>query len=171
MVVSKQSAGILLYKLDDKKLMVLLVHPGGPFWAKRDNGVWSVPKGEFNDGEAPLTAARREFIEETGLAVPEGEPYELGSVKNASGKTIYAWALAGDFDASKLKSNLFEMEWPPKSGQNQSFPEVDRAGWFDPKTAKQKLTSSQAPFIDRLLEQLGLSSESATEKPDQTTLL
>jgi len=128
----------------------LLVHPGGPFWSKRDDGAWSIPKGEIEPGEAPLQVALREFREELGQDPPGGETLHLGSVRQAGGKIVHAWAVAGDFDAGRMKSNSFEIEWPPRSGKKQAFPEVDRAGWFDLEVARRKVLPAQAVFLDRL---------------------
>ena len=128
---------------------VLLVHPGGPFWAKKDEGAWSIPKGEFGESEDPLRAAKREFEEELGVAV-DGEFVALPTIKQKGGKVVHAWAVRGDFDVSKLKSNSFEMEWPPKSGKMRSFPEVDQAAWFDMETARRKMLPSQAPLLEAL---------------------
>jgi len=129
--MSIQSAGILLYRHKDKSVQVLLVHPGGPFWAKKDSGVWSFPKGELKGDESALVAAKREFNEETGQKVPAGDLIPLGETKQSSGKVVYAWALQADLDAAKVKCNTFKMEWPPKSGVIREFPENDRAAWFD----------------------------------------
>lgn len=145
----KKSAGILLYRWNNQMLEVLLVHPGGPFWAKKDLGTWSIPKGEFTDDETPLTAAKREFEEETGQPV-NGDFMELIPIRLKSGKIIYAFALESAFDETKIKSNNFTMEWPPKSGKQQEFEEVDRGEWFNVKVAKQKLNEFQAAFIDDL---------------------
>jgi predicted NUDIX family NTP pyrophosphohydrolase len=134
----KLSAGILLYRGRGHARRVLLVHPGGPFWAKKDDGAWSIPKGEYDEGEDPLAVARREFEEELGSPVPSGGIIELGELVQPSRKQITAYAIEGDFDPSSLKSNLFEMEWPPKSGTMQSFPEVDRAEWFTPEELQRK---------------------------------
>jgi predicted NUDIX family NTP pyrophosphohydrolase len=131
---------------------VLLVHPGGPFWARKDAGAWSVPKGEHGDDEDPRECARREFEEETGTALPPGELAELGAVRLKSGKRVAAWAAEGDLDPEGITSNTFEMEWPPRSGRMQAFPEVDRAGWFGLDEAREKLNPAQAPFLDRLGE-------------------
>lgn len=144
------SAGLLLFRRRDGKREVLLVHPGGPFWQKRDDGAWSIPKGELADGEIDVDGARREFQEELGMAAPTGEVAALGSVRQAGGKTVQAWAVEGDLDVTQAHSNTFEMEWPPRSGKMQRFPEVDRAGWFDPDTARRKLIPAQAAFVDRL---------------------
>lgn len=147
----RQSAGLLLFRENGPALEVLLVHPGGPFWAKKDDSSWSIPKGEFGSDEDPLTAARREFEEETGTS-PEGDFLPLTPLRQPGGKLVVAWALRSDFDTSTLKSNLFSMEWPPKSGRQQQFPEIDRAGWFDIETARRKILKGQAPFLNQLVE-------------------
>ena len=144
----KLSAGLLAYRVSDA-LEVFLVHPGGPYWRNKDEGAWSVPKGEVAANEDPLVAAFREFAEEVGVPV-DGDPIILGSVKQRSGKTVMAWALPADFNAAELKSNLFEMEWPPKSGLTQSFPEVDRGEWFPVAEACRRILPAQAAFIYRL---------------------
>jgi predicted NUDIX family NTP pyrophosphohydrolase len=148
--MSKKSAGLLLFRERSNNLEVLLVHPGGPFWAKKDDGAWSIPKGEFGDGEDPLAAARREFEEELG-AVADGEFISLDTVKQPGGKLVHAWGVRGDFDPSALRSNTFSMEWPPRSGRQREFPEVDRAGWFGIDAARTKILEGQAPLLDRLL--------------------
>jgi len=149
----KKSAGILLYRNLGTAHELFLVHPGGPFWKNKDEGAWSIPKGEFTEEEDALAAAKREFKEETGFNCI-GKFIELSSVKLKSGKIVYAWALEKDIDPAEIKSNLFEMEWPPKSGKLQSFPEVDRAAWFTPAAARQKINPAQAAFIEELLEKL-----------------
>ncbi len=149
---SKRSAGILLYRHRDGRIEVLLVHPGGPFWSKKDDGAWFVPKGELEGDEEPFAAARREFQEELGSAPPAGEPLALGTVKNKSGKLIYAWALDGDLDTESVKSNTFELEWPPRSGKMREFPEVDRASFFSLEAAATKMHSAELPFLERLGE-------------------
>jgi predicted NUDIX family NTP pyrophosphohydrolase len=146
----KRSAGILLYRLTDAGPEVLLVHPGGPFWARKDAGAWSIPKGEHGDDEDAEACARREFEEETGTALPPGALAELGAVRQKGGKVVTAWAAEGDLDPEAIRSNTFEMEWPPRSGRTQAFPEVDRAGWFGLEAAREKLNPGQAPFLDRL---------------------
>jgi predicted NUDIX family NTP pyrophosphohydrolase len=151
---AKRSAGILLYRLSGGAPEVLLVHPGGPFWARRDAGAWSVPKGEYEDADDPLAAARREFEEETGTALQTGELLELGDVKQKNGKVVRAWAAEGDLDPDAVHSNTFTMEWPPRSGRTAQFPEIDRAGWFGIDEAREKLNPAQAEFLDRLLELL-----------------
>jgi predicted NUDIX family NTP pyrophosphohydrolase len=153
--MTKRSAGILLYRGSGPSLELLLVHPGGPFWAKKDEGAWSIPKGEYDEGEDPLAVAKREFEEELGSAAPPADVIELGEIVQPSRKVVAAFALEGDFDPSTGKSNLFEMEWPPKSGRRQSFPEVDRAEWFSIVEARKKILPGQAPFIDRLIAKLG----------------
>jgi predicted NUDIX family NTP pyrophosphohydrolase len=163
----KQSAGILLYKQSAAGLQVLIVHPGGPFWAKKDAGAWSIPKGEFVEGEEALAAAKREFREELGVPVPEGEARDLGSAKQSSGKVVYVWAYAGDVDVKMIHSNTFKMEWPPKSGQEQEFPEVDRARWCTLEAARTKLVKGQVVFLERLAEQLGAS---LPDIPEQASL-
>jgi predicted NUDIX family NTP pyrophosphohydrolase len=157
--VAKRSAGILLFRGRGPALRLLLVHPGGPFWAKKDLGAWSIPKGESEEGEDALAVARREFEEELGSRAPAGEVIDLGELVQPSRKVVTAFAIEGDFDASRLASNLFEMEWPPKSGRVQSFPEVDRAQWFTVEEAREKILPGQRPFIDRLLERLGEQPE------------
>ena len=132
-------------------LEVLLVHPGGTFWAKKDEGSWSIPKGEFEENEDPLTAAMRECEEETGFAVA-GSPIPLEPLRQPSGKVVYAWAIKGDLDPARLKSNTFSMEWPPKSGRQQEFPEIDRAEWFTIESAMQKILKGQAGFLAQLQE-------------------
>jgi predicted NUDIX family NTP pyrophosphohydrolase len=154
--MAKQSAGILLYRGRGPALRLMLVHPGGPFWAKKDGGAWSIPKGEYEEGDDPLLVARREFGEELGSPAPAGDAIELGELVQPSRKVVTAFALEGDFDPSRLKSNLFEMEWPPKTGRLHSFPEVDRAEWFTVEEARDKILPGQRPFIDRLLERLGM---------------
>ena len=134
---------------------MLLGHMGGPFWARKDEGAWSIPKGEYVPGEDPLAAARREFEEETGMAPPTGEPIPLGAVKQPRGKVIHVWCLRGDFDTASLRSNTFPLEWPPRSGRIQDFPEIDRAEWFSVETARRKLVRGQIPFLDLLLQRVG----------------
>jgi predicted NUDIX family NTP pyrophosphohydrolase len=153
---SAQSAGILLYRRPEGRLEVLLVHPGGPIWARRDAGVWSIPKGEYGDDEQPLAAARREFAEELGSPAPADEgALDLGEIRQKSGKRVRAWALAGDLDAAAIESNTFEMQWPPRSGRMQAFPEVDRAQWFALDQARDKLNPGQVPLLERLQEAVG----------------
>lgn len=146
----KQAAGILLFRRGPAGPEVLLAHPGGPLWARKDARAWTLPKGQFTDGELPLDAAKREFEEEMGSA-PTGEFIALGTIKQPSGKIIHAWAARSDFDVTTVKSNSFELEWPPKSGRMAEFPEVDRAGWFAIEQARLKILKGQEPFLDRLL--------------------
>jgi predicted NUDIX family NTP pyrophosphohydrolase len=145
----KQSAGILLYRMTENQPQVFLVHPGGPFFRKKDEGAWSIPKGEYIDGEDPLAAAQREFGEETGQSI-SGNFVKLQPVKQKSGKIVQAWAIEGDIDHNAIISNLFEIEWPPKSGKRVSFPEIDRAGWFTIDIAKQKIIPGQLGLIEEL---------------------
>jgi predicted NUDIX family NTP pyrophosphohydrolase len=145
-----KSAGILLYKKTKAGLLFFLVHPGGPFWAKKDLGAWSIPKGEYNEGDDPLQAAQREFEEETGQSI-SGKFIELTLLKQKGGKIVQAWAVEGDIDAANIRSNTFEMEWPPRSGKMKTFPEVDKGEWFDAGTAKQKINEKQAGLIDELM--------------------
>ena len=146
----KRSAGILPYRRSNKELQVLLVHPGGPFWQSRDLGAWSIAKGEYDEGEQPEAAARREFKEETGWE-PKGALLNLGELRQRKSKLITAFALEGDFDTGTLRSNMFEMEWPRRSGRIHSFPEVDRGEWLDLDLAREKLLAGQRPFLDRLV--------------------
>ena len=151
---SRRSAGILLYRQRGDRLEVLLVHPGGPLWARRDAGAWSIPKGEYDDGEEPLAAARREFEEELGTAPPDGDAAELGEVRQKRGKFVRAWAIAGDLDPATAVSNTFELEWPPRSGRRIEVPEVDRAEWFALDAAREKLNPAQVVLLERLAEVL-----------------
>lgn len=152
--MTKRSAGILMYRGAGPELELLLVHPGGPFWAKKDQGAWSIPKGEYGEGEEPLACAAREFEEELGSPLPQGAYLDLGELKQPSRKMVVAYAVEGDLDPARLRSNHFEMEWPPRSGRRQSFPEVDRAQWFGAAEARVKIQPGQALFIDRLLARL-----------------
>lgn len=145
-----RSAGLLLWRITDDGPQVLLVHMGGPLWAAKDERAWTVPKGEYAADEDPLTAARREFNEELGSPPPAGSLYELGEIRQSNGKIVTAWALEADFDTSAVVSNTFEMEWPPRSGRIQSFPEIDRAEWVDVDTARVRLVAAQAAFLDRM---------------------
>ncbi|MGI9183593.1 MAG: NUDIX domain-containing protein [Solirubrobacteraceae bacterium] len=154
-ISSPRSAGILLHRRSTGMLEVLLVRPGGPFWAQRDAGGWSIPKGEHGADEEPLAAARREFREELGVAPPPGEPTDLGEIRQKSGKRVRAWALAGELDPDVIQSNLFTLEWPPRSGRRQEFPEVDRAQWFGLLEARTKINPAQAVLLDRLEQELG----------------
>ena len=148
--MSKESAGLLLYRIRDGRPEVLLVHPGGPFWRRRDEGAWSIPKGEIEPGETPAEVARREFHEELGQWPPDVELTPLGSVRQAGGKVVHAWAARGDLDVSQVNSVTFAVEWPPKSGRMQDFPEVDRAAWLGIAEARRKILPAQSAFIDRL---------------------
>lgn len=150
LAVTKESAGLLLYRELDGKLEVLLVHPGGPFWKRKDAGAWSIPKGEIESGEDAVSVARREFEEELGQAPPTTDLTSLGTIRQAGGKRVRAWAAFGDLDVNEIRSMSFEMEWPPRSGKRQSFPEVDRAAWFDLERARQMILPAQQAFIDRL---------------------
>lgn len=152
----KRSAGLLVYRRTGDDPEILLVHPGGPFWAKKDEGAWSTPKGEIDDpGEDPLAVAVREFEEELGASPPDvSDAIALGELRQPSGKVVSAWAVEGDLDVSHITSNTFEMEWPPRSGRTQSFPEVDRAAWFGIDEARRKLLKGQVAFLDRLLERV-----------------
>jgi predicted NUDIX family NTP pyrophosphohydrolase len=162
-MAKKPSAGLLLYRKRRGLLQVFLVHPGGPFWAKRDNSVWSIPKGELEYSEDALETARREFTEETGFSI-DGPFAPLTAIKQPSGKVVSAWAVEGEADAAMLRSNTFRMEWPRGSGQYQEFPEVDRGGWFDLAEARRKLLPGQVPFVDELAAMIE-SISSAVERP------
>jgi predicted NUDIX family NTP pyrophosphohydrolase len=153
----KISAGLLLYRRRGE-LEVFLVHPGGPFWAKKDAAAWSLPKGEIAEGEDPLDTAKREFTEETGFPI-DGEFRQLTPVKQAGGKIVQAWAIEADCDAAQIRSNLFSLEWPPKSGKTQEFPEVDRAAWFNIPEARQRINPAQSGFLDQLTSLLGIVKE------------
>jgi predicted NUDIX family NTP pyrophosphohydrolase len=148
--VKTKSAGLLLFRIRDQRPEVFLGHMGGPFWAKKDEAGWSIPKGEYLEDEEPLAAARREFEEEIGSAPPEGPFLELGEIRQSSGKRVVAWAVEGDFDPAAVSSNTFSIEWPPRSGRQVEFPEIDRAQWFDLATAQRKLVRGQVPFLEAL---------------------
>jgi predicted NUDIX family NTP pyrophosphohydrolase len=150
--MAARSAGILLYRRRGDQFELLLVHPGGPFWARRDEGAWSIPKGEYAPGEDPLAAARREFQEELGTAPPSGPTTDLGEIRQKSDKLVHAWALEGDLDTERIVSNTCQVEWPPRSGRLIEIPEVDRAEWFTPDDAREKINPAQAVLLDRLLE-------------------
>ena len=158
----KQSAGILMYRFQDSQLQVLLVHPGGPFWAKKDAGAWSIPKGEFAEGEDPLDAAKREFREETGCAI-DAALIPLRPLKQRGGKLVYAWMVEGNCDPAAINSNIFTIEWPPRSGHRQEFPEVDRAGWFPINEAAAKLLMGQRGFLEELSRNLTNSEPQSSE--------
>lgn len=184
--MAKKSAGIVLYRYRSNILEVFLVHPGGPYWAKKDEGAWSIPKGEYDEGEDPFEVAKREFFEETGfetnMVIKNSDFKELSLLKQPSGKRISAWAVEGDCDASLIESNTFTMEWPPKSGKQSEFPEVDRACWFSTKIAVSKLLKGQVGFIIELCnildydsssepeEQKDISTSKDTKKPKQLSL-
>lgn len=148
--MTKESAGLLLFRDRDGRAEVLLVHPGGPFWARRDEGAWSIPKGEMGSGEAAVDVARREFEEELGAPAPPTGWMSLGTVRQAGGKMVHAWAAPGDLDTSRINSMTFELEWPPRSGRKQTFPEVDRAEWFELDEARRRIIPAQRTFIERL---------------------
>jgi predicted NUDIX family NTP pyrophosphohydrolase len=147
---ARRSAGILLHRQRDGSIEVLLVHPGGPFWARRDRGAWSIPKGEYLDNEAPEAAARREFEEELGVAPPSRPALDLGEVRQKSGKLVHAWAIPGDLDPTSISSNTFMLEWPPHSGNLRETPEVDRAEWFPLDVAEEKINPAQVELLERL---------------------
>jgi len=149
----KESAGLLLYRFKDGDLEVFLVHPGGPFWSRKDDGSWSIPKGEYDPSESPLDAAKREFREETGMSI-DGDFAALGSVKQPSGKIVHAWAVEADCDPRSIKSNTFTMEWPRGSGKYQEFPEIDRADWFSVGKAAVKILKGQIKLLDRFQKEL-----------------
>lgn len=149
-MATRTSAGILLYRLTSGYLEALLAHPGGPLFTHRDEGYWSIPKGEPDGDEPLLDVARREFAEETGQPVPDGPVVDLGSITQKGGKVVYAWAVAGDLDPARAVSNPFEMEWPPRSGRIASFPEIDRVDWFDPVEARVRMKATQIPLLERL---------------------
>jgi predicted NUDIX family NTP pyrophosphohydrolase len=153
MIMAKRSAGLLMYRRHNGQVEVFLVHPGGPFWAKKDMGAWSICKGEYAESELPLEAAKREFHEETGFTA-EGSFLELGVVQQASGKIVSAWAFEGDYDPGKLISNLCQVEWPLRSGRMIEIPEVDRGGWFSIEAARERILKAQEPFLDRLSQML-----------------
>jgi predicted NUDIX family NTP pyrophosphohydrolase len=152
--IPKQSAGLLMYRRSGEQLEVFLVHPGGPYWSKKNEGAWTLPKGEFEDGEEPLAAARREFYEETGFYADD--PFlELGSIRQKSGKVVLAWAFEGDCNPEELKSNLCQIEWPPRTKRFVDIPEIDRGGWFSIPEAKERILPSQQPFLEALVRNIG----------------
>ncbi|HEX2131676.1 MAG TPA: NUDIX domain-containing protein [Actinophytocola sp.] len=155
---AKRSAGILLYRQVEAGFEVLLGHMGGPFWARKDAGAWTMPKGEYEPDEEPVAAARREFTEELGLPVPAGALVELGTVRQSGGKTVTAWALAADLDPDDVVPGTFELEWPPRSGRVREFPEVDRVAWFPLTEAAEKIVGGQRAFLERLAERIGPDS-------------
>jgi predicted NUDIX family NTP pyrophosphohydrolase len=158
--VPKLSAGVLLYRICDGVVEVLIAHPGGPFWARKDDGAWSIPKGEYTDGDDPWLAAQREFSEEIGLSLPAGPRVDLASLKQAGGKVVTAFAVRGDLDITDARSNTFELEWPKGSGRVREFPEVDRVGWFSVTQARVKLLTGQRAFLDRLMADASLAGSS-----------
>ena len=162
-MAKKITAGLLLYRRRGEP-EVFLVHPGGPFWTKKDAGAWSLPKGEIGEGEDPLQAAKREFTEETGFPI-EGEFRPLDPIKQSGGKVVQAWAIEADCDPAQVRSNLFAMEWPPKSGRTQQFPEVDRAEWFPITEARKRIIAMQVKFLDQLVSVLGIAKELASPSP------
>jgi predicted NUDIX family NTP pyrophosphohydrolase len=162
-VAAKRSAGILLFRRTSGRLEVLLGHMGGPFWQRKDDGAWSIPKGEYELDEQPTAAARREFTEELGLPVPDGVQIPLGEIRQSGGKTVIAWAVEGEVDPEDVVPGTFELEWPPKSGTLSTFAEVDRVGWFDLDSAAAKIVVGQRPFLSRLAEHC-----SAEDDSDQT---
>lgn len=173
-MAKKQSAGILLYRTKSDRLEVLIAHPGGPFFTKKDSGFWSIPKGLYDDNEEAFKAAKREFEEEIGSPPPNGQYIELGEIKRKDGKNIKAWAVEGDIDEASVKSNNFEMQWPPKSGNIQEFPEIDRAEWLDLTAASQKLQLAQTEFLERLARYLKvdfLRAQDLAPTPEQYKLL
>jgi|SRR5579862_2344462 len=157
-MAAKRSAGVLLYRICNGEMQVFLVHPGGPLWARKDAGAWSIPKGEYKAGEDALEVAKREFHEETGSAI-DGAFVALEAQRQASGKVVSAWAVRGDIDASSIASNTFEMQWPPRSGAMKTFPEVDRGAWFSLQVAREKLVAGQRPFLDELQTRIGADDE------------
>lgn len=161
----RRSAGILLYRRTrGPGIEILLVHPGGPLWARRDTGWWSIPKGEIAEGEDELACARREFLEETGQEAPDGPAAPLGEVRQIGGKRVIAWAVEGDVDVRRASGATFEMEWPPRSGRRRTFPEVDRAAWFTLEEARTKLLARQAPLVDRLRQAIDAGRDAAVRR-------
>lgn len=167
--MKKHSAGLLVYRKKGDRLEVLIAHMGGPWWAKKDTGAWSIPKGEYEEGEDPLEAAKREFKEELGKDIPKGKPVELGEIEQKNKKIVKVWAIEGDLNVAETKSNILKIEWPPRSGKMQEFPEIDRAAWFTPEEAASKLIAGQAMFLERLADRLNVKSQ-PTEEPQQAEL-
>ena len=163
--MKRRSAGLLMYRVRDGMPQVLLIHPGGPFWIRKDARAWSIPKGEYDDDEDPLAAAKREFVEETGFA-PGATFVELQPIRQAGGKRVMAWAFEGDCDPSQMVSNTFEIEWPPRSGRMATFPEADKAAWFDLETARWKMHLGQRPFLEQLEALIRLSGNSPPRVSD-----
>ena len=156
--IPRRSAGVLLYRRAGRRLEVLLAHPGGPFWKNKDDGAWSIPKGEYGENEDPLAAAKREFAEETGLSLP-GDFIPLGEVRQPGGKVVTAWAVEREFDVAQLRSNTFSMPWPPGSGKSQEFPEIDRVAWFSVDDARRRILKGQTELLDRLVQHLRLRGD------------
>ena len=164
--MAAKSAGLLVYRTTDRGVVeVLIAHPGGPFWAGKDEGAWTVPKGEYDPGDDPLAAAYREFREETGFDAPTGDAISLGELRQPGGKRVTVWALEGDLDVAHASSNTFELEWPPRSGKVREFPEVDRVEWASVRRARSKLLKGQVPFLDRLMDALVTKGGAVTEGP------
>jgi predicted NUDIX family NTP pyrophosphohydrolase len=168
--MSKRSAGILVFRKLDNQVEVLIAHPGGPCYIKKDNGYWTIPKGLYDDDEEPMDAAKREYEEEIGLQVPEGELIDLGEIKRSDGKFIKAWAVEGEVDTTKVKSNTFKLEWPPKSGKKIEVPEIDRAEWYELAAAIPKLQSAQVVFLERLAAKLNVKMPDAPDESQQQLL-
>ena len=168
--MKKQSAGLLVYRKNGGQVEVLIAHMGAPWWAKKDAGAWSIPKGEYSD-EDPKETARREFREELGTEPPASKWLELGTIEQKNNKTVIAWAVEGDLEVSRIKSNTFKTEWPPRSGNMQEFPEIDRAGWFALSEAAKKLIPAQIEFLIRLADKLGVDMAPPQELPSQSSLL
>lgn len=162
--MKKHSAGIVVFRRTGKVSEVLLAHMGSPWWAKKDKGAWTIPKGVIEEGEDPLNAAKREFSEELGMSAPEGSYIELGIIEQHNNKDVAAWAVEAEVDNKKIKSNTVKIEWPPRSGKQQEFPEIDRAAWFDFATAKEKVVRGQGELFDRLAERLDIEIDSSEEK-------
>jgi predicted NUDIX family NTP pyrophosphohydrolase len=167
--MAKLSAGLLLYRRNGDDVQVLIAHPGGPIWSRRDAGAWSLPKGAPNDGEALFDTARREFQEETGHRPPDGQAIDLGEVRMRSGKTVHGWAVEGNLDPGTLRSMLVQVEWPPKTGRLITVPEIDRVFWADPSEAHRRLNPAQAEFVDRLLRALARTGEETARAEDHET--
>ena len=165
-MVAKSSAGILVFRRTGDGIEVLLGHMGGPFWARRDAGAWSIPKGEYDPDEEPAAAARREFTEELGVPVPAGQLIDLGAVRQSGGKVVTAWAVEGDVDPARVAPGTFELEWPRGSGQLREFPELDRVAWLDLAAARDKIIAAQRVFLDRLAERLDPSTGPGAAPPE-----
>jgi len=168
--MKKQSAGLLVYRKQGNNVEVLIAHMGSPWWAKKDLGAWSIPKGEYTEGEDAMKTAKREFEEELGKKSPGGKWQELGTVEQSNNKTVIAWAVEGDLDATSIKSNTFEIEWPPRSSRMQEFPEIDKADWFNLEEAAKKLVPAQVLFLERLAKQLRIPLELPPQSSSQSSL-